>query len=57
MASVASFTPRTNQSVLVLQGGEDMDMDEAPAAEQPRGPVVDEDGFQVVQRKGRGGRR
>ena len=35
-------------------GGEDMEMDDAP----PAGPVVDEDGFQVVQRKGsRGGRR
>lgn len=34
------------------EGGEDMDMDDAP----PAGPVVDEDGFQVVQRKGRGRR-
>ncbi|PSC70621.1 pre-rRNA-processing TSR2-like protein [Micractinium conductrix] len=36
------------------EGGEDMDMDDAP--QQPQGPVVDEDGFQVVQRKGRGRR-
>ena len=35
------------------EGGEDMDMDDAA----PSGPIVDEDGFQVVQRKGRGGRR
>lgn len=42
----------------LLQGGEDMEMDDASAGEQqPRGPVIDEDGFQVVQRKGRGGRR
>jgi hypothetical protein len=36
-----------------------MDMDEAPAAEAPpsAGPVVDADGFMVVQRKGKGGRR
>lgn len=40
--------------LLLLQGGEDMDMDDAPP--QPQGPVVDEDGFQVVQRKGRGRR-
>lgn len=32
------------------EGGEDMEMDEAPPAQ----PLVDEDGFQVVQRKGRG---
>lgn len=38
------------------EGGEDMEMDDAAAA-QPQGPVVDEDGFQVVQRKGKGGRR
>jgi pre-rRNA-processing protein TSR2 len=37
------------------EGGEDMDMDEAPPVKS--GPVVDEDGFQVVQRKGRGGGR
>ncbi len=34
------------------EGGEDMEMDDAP----PAGPVVDEDGFQQVQRKGRGRR-
>lgn len=35
-----------------------MDMDDAPAAApEPQGPVVDADGFQVVQRRGRGGRR
>lgn len=34
------------------EGGEDMEMDDAP----PAGPVVDGDGFQVVQRKGRGRR-
>lgn len=40
-----------------LQGGEDMDMDDAPAAEpEPRGPIVDADGFEVVQRRGRGRR-
>lgn len=40
------------------EGGEDMDMDDTvPAPPPPAGPVVDEDGFQVVQRKGRGGRR
>ncbi|KAL4527219.1 hypothetical protein Ndes2526B_g09075 [Nannochloris sp. 'desiccata'] len=33
-------------------GGEDMDMDDAPPVKS--GPVIDEDGFQVVQRKGRG---
>lgn len=44
---VCFFAPLT-------QGGEDMDMDEAPP--EPQGPVVDEDGFQVVQRKGRGRR-
>lgn len=38
----------------LTQGGEDMDMDDAPP--EPQGPVVDEDGFQVVQRKGRGRR-
>ena len=38
-------------------GGEamDVDMEDAPAA-APQGPVVDEDGFQVVQRKGKGRR-
>jgi len=33
-------------------GAEDMDMDDAPPAKS--GPIIDEDGFQVVQRKGRG---
>lgn len=46
------------EDAMDAEGGEDMEMDDAPAGEQqPRGPVVDEDGFQVVQRKGRGGRR
>lgn len=31
---------------------EDMDMDDAPPAKS--GPIIDEDGFQVVQRKGKG---
>ena len=35
------------------EGGEDMDMDGAPPA-QPSAPIIDEDGFQTVQRKGRG---
>eukprot|EP00887_Chlorella_sp_A99_P002522 scaffold6.g2522.t1 len=40
-------------------GGEDMEMDDAPPAaapQQPQQPQVDADGFQVVQRKGRGRR-
>ena len=37
------------------EGGEDMDMDDAPPVNT--GPIIDEDGFQVVQRKGRGGRK
>ncbi|GAB4815978.1 hypothetical protein N2152v2_003024 [Parachlorella kessleri] len=50
------------------QEGQDMEMDDAPPPgvplqqqqqepEQRQQPVVDEDGFQVVQRKGRGTRR
>ena len=39
------------------EGGEDMDMDDAPPPPPSTGPDVDEDGFQVVQRKGRGKQR
>ena len=34
------------------EGCEDMDMDDAPPVKS--GPIIDEDGFQVVQRNGRG---
>lgn len=43
-----------------LQDGDAMEMDDTSAGgsmQQPRQPIVDEDGFQVVQRKGRGSRR
>lgn len=39
-------------AAFLLQGGDAMDVDDAP----PQGPLIDEDGFQVVQRKGRGRR-
>ena len=54
--------------LLPLQGGDAMEMDEGPAPagvplqqqqqqqQQPEQPMVDEEGFQVVQRKGRGRR-
>lgn len=42
------------------EDGDAMEMDDTSAGgsmQQPRQPIVDEDGFQVVQRKGRGSRR
>uniref|UniRef100_A0A1D1ZRP3 Pre-rRNA-processing protein TSR2-like protein n=2 Tax=Auxenochlorella protothecoides TaxID=3075 RepID=A0A1D1ZRP3_AUXPR len=36
------------------EGEEGMDIDEAPAPAAPKAPVVDADGFELVQRKGRG---
>jgi len=36
--------------------GEDMDVDMCEGPIEPKGPIIDDDGFQVVQRKGKGRR-